>query len=149
MSLKDNTKIYIKNVYEFKVSFYDLDPIGVMWHGNYVKHMEDARQNLLDNIGYNYDKHIESGYIWPVVTMNIKYRKPLKMGQVILVETNLIEYENCLRINYRFLDKNTLTLLTTSQTTQLPVNTKTQKPLFSTPDFFIKLVEDYISNHKN
>ena len=75
MSLKESTKVYIQTSYEFNVHFYDLDPVGVMWHGNYIKYMEDARMYLLDCIGYNYDKHIESGYIWPVVTMNLKYKK--------------------------------------------------------------------------
>lgn len=36
-----NTEIKIK------VPFYDLDPMNIVWHGNYVKYMEEARCDFL------------------------------------------------------------------------------------------------------
>ncbi len=149
MAKIDDSRVYISTTYEFSVHFYDLDPVGVMWHGHYVKYMEDARMYLLDQVGYNYDKHIESGYVWPVAKMNLKYKRPLKMGQKVLIVTDLIEYDNCLRINYKMLDKETGELLTTAQTTQLPVDVKTKRPSFSTPEVFVKLVKEYLATHKN
>ena len=35
---------------EFRVEFYDVDSMGVVWHGNYVKYMELGRCALLDKI---------------------------------------------------------------------------------------------------
>ena len=37
-----------------KVPFYDNDPMGVVWHGNYVKYLEIARCDTLAKIGYDY-----------------------------------------------------------------------------------------------
>ena len=39
---------------EIQIQFYDLDPMNVAWHGNYVKYMETARCALLDKIHYDY-----------------------------------------------------------------------------------------------
>lgn len=37
------------------VQFFDLDPMNVVWHGNYVKYLETARCDLLAKVGYTYD----------------------------------------------------------------------------------------------
>ncbi len=36
------------------IQFYHLDPMNVVWHGNYVQFFENARCALLDQIDYNY-----------------------------------------------------------------------------------------------
>ena len=33
-----------------KIPFYDNDPMGVVWHGNYVKYIEIARCDALEKI---------------------------------------------------------------------------------------------------
>ena len=43
---------FISAEIEFKVEFYDVDSMNVVWHGNYVKYMESARCVLLDKIGF-------------------------------------------------------------------------------------------------
>ena len=48
---------------EFRVEFYDVDSMGVVWHGNYVKYMELGRCALLDKIGYGYNEMKESNRI--------------------------------------------------------------------------------------
>ena len=42
-----------KPVYEarLKVPFHDADPMQVVWHGNYIKYFEIARDGLLDEAG--------------------------------------------------------------------------------------------------
>lgn len=36
---------------EHTVAFHELDPMNVVWHGNYVNFFELARAALLDKIG--------------------------------------------------------------------------------------------------
>ena len=38
----------ITSTSEITVEFYDLDPMNVVWHGNYVKYLEKARCDLLE-----------------------------------------------------------------------------------------------------
>ena len=65
---------------EFKVDFNDCDPMGIVWHGNYINYFERARCALLDRIGYNYIEMEKSGYMFPVTEVKAKYMKSLRFG---------------------------------------------------------------------
>ena len=105
-----------------KAQFYDLDPMQIVWHGNYARFLEEARCALLDLIGYNYPEMAKSGFVWPVVDMRIKYIRPVRFAQTVRVTAILTEYENRLRIEYRITDTATDELLTKASTTQLAVD---------------------------
>jgi acyl-CoA thioester hydrolase len=103
------------------VQFYDLDPMQVVWHGNYPRFLEQARCALLDKIGYNYRDMDQSGYLWPIVDMRLKYVRPARLGQELRVVAALREYENRLRIEYRVHDKAGGETLTKAETIQVAV----------------------------
>ena len=117
------------------VQFYDLDPMNIVWHGNYPRYLETARCALLDRIGYNYGEMAENGYVWPIVEMTLKYVRPIQFAQENRVEATLIEFENRLRITYRITNQSGQTL-TKAQTTQVAVNAATQELCFVTPALF-------------
>ena len=106
---------------QLKAQFYDLDPMQVVWHGNYPRFLEEARCALLDKIGYNYTEMAASGYAWPIVNMRLKYVRPIRFAQVVRVTADLTEYENRLRIEYRIYDAESGEVLTKATTTQLAV----------------------------
>jgi len=124
-----------------KAGFYDLDPMEVVWHGNYPRFLEDARCALLDMIGYSYAEMRESGYMWPVVDMRIKYVRPIVFAQEIRVIAQLVEYENRIRIDYRIHDLANGELLTRAQTTQVAVALDTKEMCFESPAELIDKVE--------
>ena len=124
-----------------KAAFYDLDPMEVVWHGNYARYMEDARCALLDRIGYSYTEMRESGFMWPVVDMRIKYIRPIVFAQDIRVVAKLVEYENRIRIDYRIHDGASGDLLTKAQTTQVAVDLETKEMSFESPSVLIEKVE--------
>ncbi len=116
-----------------KAQFYDLDPMEVVWHGNYPRFLEQARGALLDRIGYNYAEMRESGYAWPIVDMRIKYVRPIVLAQEIKVTATLIEFENRLKIEYRIHDVATGIVLTKAETVQVAVNAVTGETQFESP----------------
>ena len=115
------------------VPFYDLDPMQVVWHGNYVRYLEEARCALLDRLGYSYPQMEESGYLWPVVDLRLKYVRPARFGQKIRVIATLVEYENRLRLAYRILDDQTGEILTKAETIQLAVVAASRELCLETP----------------
>lgn len=123
-----------------QAQFYDLDPMNVVWHGNYVRYLEQARCALLDRIGYNYPDMQASGFIWPIVDMNLKYVRPVRFGQVIIVQATLVEYENRMKIDYRIRDQATGELLTKARTIQLAVSAETGELSFDSPPALIEKV---------
>jgi acyl-CoA thioester hydrolase len=115
------------------IPFFDLDPMQVVWHGHYVKYLELARCDLLQQIGYDYQQMFDSGYAWPVVDMRIQYVKPLRMGQVIRVQARLSDWEYRLKINYVISDANSGERLTKGYTTQVAVDLASEEMCLESP----------------
>ena len=125
---------------EIQVQFHDLDPMEVVWHGNYVKYLEVARCALLDSIAYNYAEMKASGYMWPVIDMNLRYAAPATFGQRLAVRAEIVEWENRLRIDYLVSDAATGRRLNRATTTQVAVDIASGEMCFvSPPILFQKL----------
>ncbi len=131
----------IETSVEFKVEFYDVDAMGVVWHGNYVKYMELGRCALLDKIGYGYNEMKESNYAFPVASLKLKYIKPLMFKQTAVIKAVLTEYENRIKIEYFIYDKESGELVTKGESIQMALNMKTLTTSFQCPECFIKKVE--------
>jgi acyl-CoA thioester hydrolase len=125
---------------ELQIQFFDLDPMNIVWHGNYVKYLEQARCALLESIGYNYPEMKASGYMWPVIDMHLRYIGPAAFGQTIRARAAIIEWENRLKIDYLITDAHTGKRLTRATTTQVAVSMDTGEMCFvSPPVLFEKL----------
>jgi acyl-CoA thioester hydrolase len=125
---------------EVQVQFYDLDPMEIVWHGNYVKYLEIARCALLDSIDYNYTQMKESGYAWPVIDLHLRYVKPAVFGQRLKLKASIVEWENQLKIDYLIADAASGFRLTRASTTQVAVDMRTREMCFvSPPILFEKL----------
>lgn len=118
---------------EIQVQFYDLDPMQIVWHGNYVKYLEVARCALLDSIGYNYEQMKTSGYAWPIIEMNLRYAAPAAFGQRLLLRAEIAEWENRLRIDYLVSDAATGRRLNRATTTQVAVDIASGEMCFASP----------------
>ncbi|NKI69562.1 acyl-CoA thioesterase [Collimonas pratensis] len=118
---------------ELQVQFYDLDPMEIVWHGNYVKYIEVARCALLDTIDYNYPQMQASGYSWPIIDLHLRYAHPATFGQRIKVSAAIIEWENRLRIEYVICDSASGQRLTRGTTTQVAVDLATREMCFASP----------------
>ncbi len=127
------TKIFAHAETEIKAQFYDLDPMDVVWHGNYARFFEQARCELLNAIGYNYEEMERSGYAWPVIDMHIRYMRPIIFGQVIVVRAEVVEYEFRLKIIYSVRDKDTDVPLSKGHTEQVAIDFTTKEMLFASP----------------
>jgi acyl-CoA thioester hydrolase len=118
---------------EVKAQFYDLDPMQIVWHGNYARFLEQARCELLDRIGFNYVEMAKTDWAWPIVDMRTKYIRSVRFGQRIRVTARLVEWENRLRIDYHIEDAESGELLTRAQTIQMAVNRHSGEAMLESP----------------
>jgi acyl-CoA thioester hydrolase len=118
---------------EIQVQFFDLDPMEVVWHGNYVKYLEMARCALLDTIDYNYTQMKASGYAWPVIDMHLRYVDSARFGQRLKVRAEIAEWENRLKIDYLITDAASGHRLLRGSTTQVAVDIATREMCFVSP----------------
>jgi acyl-CoA thioester hydrolase len=123
---------------ELTVPFHDVDMMAVVWHGNYFRYFEIAREALLNQFDYGYQQMKASGYIWPVVDTRVKYRNVLTFEQRIRVRATLEEYENRLRIAYQIFDVASGKRTTTGYTIQVAVEEKSGEMCFVCPDILFE-----------
>ena len=121
--------------------FYDLDPMQIVWHGNYARFLEQARCALLDKIGFGYREMADTGYLWPVVDLRIKYVRPIRFGQEVRVTATMAEYEYRLKIDYRLTDAASGEVLTKAHTIQVAVDAATKELCFQSPAVLYEKVE--------
>ena len=66
-----------------KVPFHDCDPMGVVWHGNYLKYFEVARGALFDAAGLDlYGVPRDGGHVFPLIRASAKYVRSLKVNDL-------------------------------------------------------------------
>lgn len=119
-------------------SFHDTDAMGVVWHGNYLKFFEKAREALFQKFEFGYQDMIASGYAWPIVDTRIKFIAMTKVEQTISVTAQLEEYENRIKIKYLILDANTKQKMTTGYTVQVAISMLTKEMSFNTPEILLR-----------
>ena len=77
---------------ELSVPFHDLDPLHIVWHGNYLKYFDIARFALFKNAGIDlYAYYQKTGYLFPVIKTSTKHIIPLKYGDVFRCRATVLE----------------------------------------------------------
>ena len=68
-----------------KVQFYETDGMGIVHHANYIYWMEEARTDLMDQLGWGYDKAVEAGIDFALTEVNCKYRSMTPFGETVAI----------------------------------------------------------------
>ncbi|MEQ3429144.1 thioesterase family protein [Klebsiella aerogenes] len=123
---------------ELTIPFHDIDMMGVVWHGNYFRYFEIAREALLNQFNYGYRRMKASGYLWPVVDTRVKYRDVITFEQRIRVRARIEEFENRLRIGYEIFDVDSGKRTTTGYTIQVAVDENSREMCFVSPDILFE-----------
>jgi len=73
------------------VRFNEADPLGIVWHGHYVRYFEDGREAFGEKYGLRYLDIYKYGYTVPVVKVSCDYKRSLRYGDRAIVETRYID----------------------------------------------------------
>ncbi len=82
-----------------EVKFIDADPLGVVWHGNYIKYFEEGREDFGRKYGCRYLDYYKHGYLVPIVDIQCQFKKPLQYGESALLKTT---YKFCQAAKLKF-----------------------------------------------
>ena len=129
---------------EIQPQFHDLDPLNIVWHGNYVRYLETARCKLLRQIGYDYPQMKASGFAWPVVDMRIKYIRPALYGMTLVVSCAIIEWEHRLKIHYELRDRDSGQIINRAYTIQVAVDMRTEEMCYQSPPILEQCLKPYL-----
>ncbi|MBN1111927.1 MAG: acyl-CoA thioesterase [Bacteroidales bacterium] len=110
--------------------------MGIVWHGNYVKYLEDGRESFGKKFGIGYLDMFANGTMTPLVKVDIDYKNLVEYGETLIVETS---YENCdsakIILNYKIYKKSDNKVAVTARTIQVFVNLQRELLLYP-PTFF-------------
>ena len=94
--------------YRHEVKYYETDRMGITHHSNYIRFMEEARIDWLDQLGYGFDRMEAEGIVSPVVSASCNYKKTTTFKDMIEVEVkvkNLSEVKLIIAYTMRVGDK--------------------------------------------
>ncbi len=61
--------------YKHKAQYYATDTMKIVHHSNYIRWMEEARVDMLEQMGLGYDVMEQAGVLSPVVSVECEYKK--------------------------------------------------------------------------
>ncbi len=125
--------------YERKINYYETDRMGVVHHSNYIRFLEEARCEWLNELGMPFELFEERGITIPVLGVNITYKYHVTFGDTILIHTFMKEYTGVrMTVGYEVKDKKTGNIVLTGETKHCftnrelkPINLKKHAPDFS------------------
>ena len=76
----------LKVTIKVPVRFSEMDPIRVIWHGNYLKYLEDAREAFGREYGLSYKRMVDSGYYCPILDYHVRFTHSATYEDTLLVD---------------------------------------------------------------
>ena len=112
------------NAYIRKINYYETDKMGITHHSNYVRFMEEARINFLDQIGMSYRKWEEDGIAAPVIGIECEYKRPTTFGDELRIQVAIVEYQRLrLSVSYTMINTKTEEIVCIGKSHHCFVNT--------------------------
>lgn len=106
-----------------QVRFSEVDSIKMVWHGHYVKYMEDAREAFGRTYGLEYMTIYRNNYMAPVFDVKMRYHQTATVDDVLLVTITYRPSRGAkLVFDYEIRKESDNSLVLTAETTQLFTN---------------------------
>lgn len=68
-----------------KVQFYETDGMSIVYHGNYIHWMEEARTDFMEQIGWDYHRAVDAGIDFAVTDVSCQYRSMTRFGETVAI----------------------------------------------------------------
>ena len=122
---------------EINIRFSDTDAMGVVWHGNYLRFFEDAREAFGNNYDLRYIDMYNEGYFTPIVKSEINHKSPLYYGDKVKAIATLIPSAAAkLVFEYEIINLTSNSLSATGKTVQIFLTVKDRTLELNKPEFF-------------
>lgn len=133
--MPSNSKPEISFTSKIRVRFTETDPLGIVWHGNYIQYFEDGREAFGREHGISYLEQKAFGYTSPIVKSTCEHKLPLRYGDVATIKTYFIDSPAAKMIfRYKIFDPQDR-LVCTGETIQVFLNENGELSL-TNPEFF-------------
>lgn len=125
-----------KKTFEVKISvpFYDLDPMQIVWHGNYLNYFELARAGLFQRYGVDlYNYYEREKIIFPIIRTQTKHIIPLRHRDEIICRATLVDANIKLIVDFEIRKAGENVVCARGRTEQVAVRMPQGETLYSIP----------------
>lgn len=130
---------------EVPVRFSEVDALGIVWHGHYLKFFEDGREAFGRQFELGYLDIHKQQFLVPLVNITVDFKRTVKYGDTIIIETSYIDSPAAKIIfNYRLFRSSDSELVATGESTQIFMDLK-QELFITMPSFFMEWKKKYLS----
>jgi acyl-CoA thioester hydrolase len=84
-----------------RIHYHDTDCGGVVYYGNYLKFLEEARTDFLEGIGLSVKALMDQGVLFVVRRQEIEYKHPAVYGDMLDIKTWIKEV-SAVRIQFAY-----------------------------------------------
>lgn len=110
---------------EIKVRFSEVDSLRMVWHGNYVQYLEDAREEWGRHFGLGYMDMYDNGFVAPLYDLQMHYRGVASINDQLQVKiTYCNSQEGSLVFHYEIRNVVTDNLILVAESVQLFITTE-------------------------
>ncbi len=121
---------------EIKVRFNEIDSMGILWHGHYIKYFEDGREAFGEEFDLGYYQVYEQGYMIPLIKVDCKFKRPILYGDKVVVETTYVDCRAAkIKFSYKIYNKETEAIYATGSSEQVFLD-KDKQLYLTLPSFF-------------
>lgn len=109
--------------YEHHTRYYETDQMGVIHQTNYIKWLEDARMDIMEQMGLGYKQMEQMQIICPLLSQTIHYITMVRFDETVVVETKVAKYDGRqMNLEYTIYDKETHEIRATAKSTHCFMN---------------------------
>ncbi len=122
-----------------RVSFSEVDVMGIVWYGRYSSFFEEAQAELGRRCGLSYQDYYKANLRAPIVEFHIDYYQPLYLDEEFTVRASMVWSEGAkLQMEYLLL-KLDGSVATRGYTVQLFIDSKSSQPYIVAPELLERL----------
>lgn len=115
--------------YERQAQYYETDQMGIIHHSNFIRWMEEARMNLMDQMGFSYKAMEEMEILSPVLSVQCEYKSMVHFYDTVIIEAKIAAYNGIkMKVCYRITDKESGELRAVAQSEHCFLN-RSGKPI--------------------
>lgn len=103
--------------FERRINYYETDRMGVVHHSNYIRFLEEARCQMLDDNNMPYSAFEAQGVMIPVLGVNCDYKLHVTFDDIIEIKPFVKDFNGVrLTMGYQITNKKTGDLVLTGET---------------------------------
>lgn len=137
----------LKHSIKLRIYYSEVDKMGVVYNGNYLRYFEIGRTELMRFFGIPYSYVEAQGYLLPLIEANIKWKGSAKYDDTIEIQTSFNPDFSNLKLRFDYEIINSEKIIAYGYTIHTFVRSDSFRPV-RTPKFFLDKLEQIINKRQ-